>query len=154
MAQSVLRAAILFFTFGIGHCLIDESFNFSSKISLVDRRADMCEESLRLTNGEILLKDVLRGKHLTFVTAIHDAAWFDENKNGEQSGFHSEVMKMLAQEAGFTYTIVAVPTKSFAGMSWNEYLDVSTDIFDICLDYWTQTPARVAKGLRSPCTKF
>ena len=102
-------------------------------------------------NNTVTVREVLRGKHLTFISALYDPAWLAEDDDGVQSGFHKELMDRLSIYAGFTYKIITHPLSAFDGMSWTEYLDIATRKSDGHLEYWLQTPTRSSLGIRSAC---
>jgi hypothetical protein len=108
-----------------------------------------------LANGSLELSQALEGVHLNFVTALYDPAWFDEPVGNSDptlmTGFHVDLARLLAHHGQFTYTITSVPTSSFApNLTWTEYLEASTQRFDVNLDWWLATEERAILGLQPP----
>ena len=120
--------------------------------NLTNYKTNLCERSEAVVNGSLEIEDALRGVVLTFAAADYDADWFGVGEDGVQSGFHVELMDAMARRAGFEYTIKAIPLDTFSGMSWTEYLDTSTTVYDANLDWWLQTNSRSRMGLRCPFT--
>jgi hypothetical protein len=108
-----------------------------------------------VTEGSLSLDSSLRGEHLHIVSALWDPKWFDEPVGNAdpalQTGFNVRLLKLLADRAGFTYTIHSVPLSAFSPeLSWSEYLDVSLDKFDLNLDTWLATEERAKQGMATP----
>ena len=141
----VLQACTLF---NINEAL--ESLNFKELGSMVDRRIDLCQQRDAQLRNELKMEDALRGIHITAVAAVDAPIWIDEKADGTQSGFHPELMRALADSAGFTYTIAVHERDAFKPeLTWSEYLERSTLKFDINLGWCAAAHSgRLVFGLR------
>mmetsp|Transcript_23890 Transcript_23890/g.59509 ORF Transcript_23890/g.59509 Transcript_23890/m.59509 type:complete len:538 (-) Transcript_23890:370-1983(-) len=147
--------------FGLG-CLVtcvfanyDATLNFRDIDSMVDQRADFCDQMSAVHNHTISLENALAGMHLSMVTPLYDPPWFDEPVNNtdpsRMTGFHAELAALLAEQAGFTYTITSHPLSAFEpDLSWTAYLDSALNKYDLSLDWWLSTDARWKKRIRTP----
>ena len=118
-----------------------------------DVRCDLCNRTRAVTAGELAIEDALRGARLTFIAAEYDgnAMFYTvDAATGIASGMHVELMELVAARAGFAYTIERITPAEFGGLTWGEYLRSSASLYDANLDWWWQTAARSALGLRSP----
>ena len=104
----------------------------------------------------------MRGLHITAVTRTEpgNRPWFHEsvsiNGGSRQTGLHADLMRELANRAGFTYEITGMharryfrprklwqsaahpPSAFLPEMSWTQYLVVAVDKFDLSLDWYKQ----------------
>lgn len=118
-----------------------------------DVRADLCNATKGVTEGTLEIQDALVGRKLTFIAEDYDgnSHWYTRDETtGVDSGFHVELMDLLAARAGFTYEIVRITSAEFEGRTWSEYLDHSVRKYDANLDWWLQTSSRSRNGIRSP----
>lgn len=116
--------------------------------NMTDYRTDMCDSAEEMLTGKSMLSSILSGKNLTFVTMARDPDWFAEDESGTQSGFHSELMELVAKNANFTYTIMV--HNGSQGLQFTEYYLRSAAHFDLVLDWATQSTARSQLGLVVP----
>ena len=82
------------------------------------------------------MKDALTGAHLTFVAADYggNAHWYTvDATTGVASGFHVELMGIVAEKAGFTFDIERITSAEFSGHTWSDYLRLSVKylVFDL-----------------------
>ena len=113
-----------------------------------DMRTDLCAKSRAIVNGSLSVADALSGQSLHFVAALYDDNWIACDGDGTCTGFHVDLMDALAQRAGFTYQITGVNWEAIG--SWTEYLVSSMYLFDGNLDWWLETPSRVARSVKCP----
>ena len=114
-----------------------ENLDFRKPETIVDRRVDLCKQRDAVLKDNLKMENALRGVHITAVTTNTRDPWFEEKADGMQTGFHYELMREVALSAGFSFTIVAHPKSSFRpGLSYDEYLNLSTAKFDINLNWY------------------
>ena len=117
-----------------------------------DVRQNLCNRTEAVMAGAEM-KDALTGAHLTFVAADYggNAHWYTvDATTGVASGFHVELMGIVAEKAGFTFDIERITSAEFSGHTWSDYLRLSVGKYDANLDWWLQTSDRNADGVRSP----
>lgn len=120
--------------------------NFNA--NMTDYRTDMCDSAEEVLAGKSTVSSILSGKNLTFVTVAGDPDWFAEDEFGTQSGFHSELMELVAERANFTYTIMVL--NGSQGLKYTEFYHRSAGHFDLVLDWAAQSTARLQLGLVVP----
>ena len=118
-----------------------------------DVRQNLCNRTHAVMAGAEM-KAALTGAHLTFVAADYggNAHWYTvDATTGVASGFHVELMGIVAEKAGFTFDIERITSAEFSDRyTWSEYLRLSVGKYDANLDWWLQTSDRNADGVRSP----
>ncbi|KAL3929982.1 MAG: hypothetical protein SGBAC_011966 [Bacillariaceae sp.] len=99
------------------------------------------------------LEDVLRGLKLNVVVGAYAGSYFNyNNETGIQpyGGIVAEIMDELAERAGFTWRdsfgIYDVPSGG-VNETWTDLLVWSIDSYDLTIDWWAKSLARMNLGV-------
>mmetsp|Transcript_33890 Transcript_33890/g.82185 ORF Transcript_33890/g.82185 Transcript_33890/m.82185 type:complete len:640 (-) Transcript_33890:133-2052(-) len=119
----------------------------------VSHRQNVCDRYHALNNDTIALEDVLRGLKLNAVFGAYSGSYFNyNNETGIQpyGGIVAEIMDEMASRAGFTWRdsfgIYDVPSGG-ENETWTDLLVWSVDTYDITIDWWAKSLARMNLGV-------
>lgn len=134
--------------------LRNATFDFRTGVGPKPGRVNMCERRDAVAYGNLELKDVLRGLHLN-VVAVIDGSYFDEPINNTdpnlQTGLHVELLRVLSENAGFSFTVYSHPASAFRPEnSYTEWALKAGEDFDLIIDWFMLTEERTSFGLVTP----
>lgn len=126
-------------------------------------RTNVCDRQQRLSNGELNVRNALRGLNLSVF--IVDYTNFPLNKKLFELSDEREIRKIrpglmvvlldeLGKRAGFKwrnkFATGIIDDNDGKNKTWTDLLEWSTDKFDISADYWNPSNERRALGISFP----
>jgi len=112
-----------------------------------NKRAKLCKAMQKVNAGKKPLVDALRGMEISAVTN-HDANNWVYKKGNKWRGYDVELLKELAQSAGFTFTIYDHPKTNDTGdeLDANDrWMMETVQLYDINLDHRSLSARREKK---------
>ena len=138
----------------------------------IDRKHDFCAASaaaldiLRRDPSDIsALRNALRGANVSSAwpppAGYEPPGLLEGTEEGvvTDEGAMAQIFNELAKRAGFnwrdSYGIVEIPDAvEHENKTWNDLLMWSSDVYDVSVDWWIETPARKATGIFFPAGWF
>ena len=122
----------------------------------VTYRQDVCSRYDQFRNGEIDLRDSLRGLELRPLIGNYDYFNYDD-ENGidkDDPGLLGDLMDELGQRAGFTWRnsfgVLDSPSSSSENnitWTWTDMLLWGIETYDVCVDWWDKSVERMDNGV-------
>ena len=118
--------------------------------TIPDRRFDMCARAQAIHDGELQLGDALAGVHLNFIIDRRDdPLFFDLDASlAVMPGMDASLMYELSLLGNFSYSVT--PIRKPETVTYTELLERTTAKYDLMLNWWLVTEARMSAGMRSP----
>ena len=116
-----------------------------------DHRTDLCSRAQAVVNGSLAVGRALEGMSLTFLAAAYggnELLFAVDATTGVQTGFQVDLMALVAEKAGFDYTINTILPSAFSSMTWSEYLEESLTRYDANIDWWMETTSRMENNMK------